>query len=241
MSTGKTVGLINALGGGSGGGSSLPPVTASDNGKVLAVKNDEWAAGVQEYWIPVEYSDGALRIPEGKGEEVGNALYFPDTYWVRGVKINSEFYAGYVENKYSFIVPLEKHFMENLGYDCAGKLHIAQDAGIYAVTIEPDKFIVTLTPTALDYSGTMDHTVAEINAAYEAGQEIWFRIAYNGDGYLVPMKAVYEDHETTFPSFNCEVVLGDGLDMLLYVATGSTDTGTKDTYFTSIYSLTPAS
>ena len=29
-------------------------------------------------------------------------------------------------------------------------------------------FIVTLTPTALDYSGTMDKTVAEIYAAHQA-------------------------------------------------------------------------
>ena len=36
-------------------------------------------------------------------------------------------------------------------------------------------FIVTLTPTALDYSGTMDKTVAEIDAAYQAGKEIIFR------------------------------------------------------------------
>lgn len=32
-----------------------------------------------------------------------------------------------------------------------------------------NKFIVTLTPTAPDYSGTMDKTVAEINAAHKAG------------------------------------------------------------------------
>ena len=40
MGLGQEIALIKAL----GGGSSLPSVTSSDNGKVLAVKNGAWAA-----------------------------------------------------------------------------------------------------------------------------------------------------------------------------------------------------
>ena len=41
--TGKTIALIEALKGG-GGGSSLPPVSSTDNGKVLSVKDGAWVA-----------------------------------------------------------------------------------------------------------------------------------------------------------------------------------------------------
>ena len=42
MNTGETIALIKAFGGNGGGG--LPPVTPSDNGKVLGVVDGEWAA-----------------------------------------------------------------------------------------------------------------------------------------------------------------------------------------------------
>lgn len=102
-----------------------------------------------------------------------------------------------------------------------------------------NKFIVTLTPTALDYSGTMDKTVAEINAAYEAGQEIWFKIVAPGMGYLMEMAGIgNSDMESTYPSFNVKFLAND---TLLYVNSGYTNDGTNQTYGTSIYTLTPAS
>lgn len=244
MSTGKTVGLINALGGGSGnGGSSLPPVTSSDNGKVLAVEDGEWAAGVQEYLIPLEYSEGALRVPEGKNTEVALAITNPDRYWVRGVKINGVVYAGYVENSSGFIVPLNKIFMEEFaGYNCAGKIRIAEMiGGGFAVTIEPDKFLVTLTPNNLDFSGTMDKTVAEINAAYEAGQEIWFKVLTGATTYVeVPAAFVGRDTTYDYPNFGAEIVQY-GTNAMIVAGTGDTSDGTKQTYSTSVYTLTPAS
>ena len=101
------------------------------------------------------------------------------------------------------------------------------------------KFIVTLTPTSLDYSGTMDKTVAEINAAYEAGMEIWFRLEASGMGYLMEMAGVgNSDPEATYPSFNAKFLEND---TLLYAGSGYTNVGTKQTYATEVYSLTPAS
>lgn len=102
-----------------------------------------------------------------------------------------------------------------------------------------NKFIVTLTPTSPDYSGVMDKTVAEINAAYEAGQDIWFKMEASGTGYLMEMAGIGNgDPESTYPSFNAKFLAND---TLLYVVSGYTNDGTKQTYNTKVYTLTPAS
>ena len=98
------------------------------------------------------------------------------------------------------------------------------------------KFIVTLTPTAQDYSGTMDKTVAEIDNAYHAGLEIWFEIS---DGYTTnsfAMTMIYRDN-SAYPSFTGYIIYHD---MIIDVATGSTNLGTSNTYNTIVYTLTPA-
>ena len=104
-----------------------------------------------------------------------------------------------------------------------------------------EKFIVTLTPTALDYSGTMDKTVAEINAAYEAGQEIVFRVMLSENTHMdVDCTASYFDSVFTYPSFNAYIIVGDG-GVIIYAFTATTNDGTKQTYGTAVYALTPAS
>lgn len=104
-----------------------------------------------------------------------------------------------------------------------------------------NKYIVTLTPTSLDYSGTMDKTVAEINAAYEAGQQIVFRV-YTGDGTYNEADCTirYKNGDNTYPSFNAYLVDGNN-NVLIFAYTSVTNDGTKQTYHTDIYSLTPAS
>jgi len=100
-----------------------------------------------------------------------------------------------------------------------------------------NKFIVTLTPTSPDYSGTMDKTVAEINAAYEAGQQIVFR--------LMVSSGVYYDFATTvtyigahpYPEHFCMGAVGSNL----IVYSSDTDNPENTAYHTTVYSLTPAS
>ena len=101
-------------------------------------------------------------------------------------------------------------------------------------------FVVMLTPTALDYSGSMDRTVADIYAAYQAGKEIIFRIYSSLREFTdVKVSSVYKD-EFTYPSFNAYIIV-ENLGVLIFAATMATDDGTKSTYSTQIYSLTPAS
>lgn len=122
----------------------------------------------------------------------------------------------------------------------AGKVLGVNDSGVWGAQ-EPigKKFIVTLTPTALDYSGTMDKTVAEINAAYEAGQEIWFKFYAGSDWTEYPLSRVGKVSRQAYPSFNCNA-LYDENNVLVMIYTGTTDSGTEQTYSTKIYTLTPA-
>lgn len=221
-------------GGGSGG---LPPVTASDNGKVLTAADGAWAKGVQEYWIPITVSGSEFSIPNDKLHEVTIALNNADKYWVRGVDIGNYYYPGYASNRGDFIVPLSKSFMQEIGFDCAGKIHIVE-GDPYTVSVEPDKFIVTLTPTAQDYSGTMDKTVAEINAAYEAGQDVWFSTGTAGASFMFPLSTVVST-SNDYPSFQWTFLFVDS-NYLVQFYIGSTSDGTTQTYSTKIYTLTPA-
>ena len=97
------------------------------------------------------------------------------------------------------------------------------------------KFVVTLTPTSLDYSGTMDKTVAEINAAYEAGQEIVFRI-YESPTHYYDLKVTLTDTAASddYPAFAAYGVLTEKFILFKTDVIGNT-------YSTKVYSLTPAS
>ena len=100
-------------------------------------------------------------------------------------------------------------------------------------------FIVNLTPTYTDFSGTMDKTVAEINTAYQAGQRIVFRV-WMGEGEYIEadVTMVYTNPNHPYPSFNA-FIIDDENNLLIEAGTGSTDDGTKDYYGTYLYPLTP--
>ena len=99
-----------------------------------------------------------------------------------------------------------------------------------------NRFVVTLTPTALDYSGTMDKTVAEINAAYEAGREILFDVRVAGNVTLrSTMTEVYINTDYDFPSFQANIMVDSATLMKAY--TGITDDATRQTYQTMVYGV----
>lgn len=130
------------------------------------------------------------------------------------------------------------------------------DAGVYVGTTEPtdpdvtvwidpsgtdtNTYVVILTPTALDYSGTMDKTVAEIYAAYQAGKKIVFRLATSATTHIdVDVSLVGNDSDYDYPSFE-GYVIESSANLLIWAGTGVTDDDTKATYGTVIYTLTPA-
>jgi hypothetical protein len=104
-----------------------------------------------------------------------------------------------------------------------------------------EKFIVTLTPTSPNFSGTMDKTVAEINSAYEAGQEIVFRVLTSATEYAYfPLAFAAVIDPFLYMNFGANFFYSVA-NTLIVLETGATDDGTKQTYGTTIYSLTPAS
>ena len=122
---------------------------------------------------------------------------------------------------------------------------IPQENLAQAVQNKLDPFVVTLTPTAQDFSGTMDKTVAEINAAYEAGRKIVFRVYSSAALYYdVEVTIVFKNENYAYPSFNAYLIVNAGsvgFDGIIFAHTEATDTGTKSTYTTHIYPLTPMS
>lgn len=102
-------------------------------------------------------------------------------------------------------------------------------------------FIVTLTPTAEDFSGTMDKTVAEINAAYETGRTIVFHMITGTTDYIEVTASEILGSGWAFPSF-CGFVLTDTpLSALISVITPPSNDGEDLNYYTTIFPLTPMS
>ena len=149
MGLGTEIALIKAL----GGGSSLPPITSSDAGKVLAVNN----SGV---W--------------GASEPIGK------------------------------------------------------------------KFIVTLTPTAADYSGTMDKTVSDIDAAYKAGRKVVFRVMTGAaTASETDVTSRFSNSNYDYDAYEAFIVDTTN-NLFIRATTTATNDGTKQTYSTKVYTLTPA-
>ena len=110
-----------------------------------------------------------------------------------------------------------------------------------AWAMQKKKFIVTLTPTSPDYSGTMDKTVAEMTEAYNAGMQIVWRVVMAEDRYVdVNVTAVMTDASYDYPLFNAYVIEKDS-GVLVDAHIPVTNDGTTQTYSTEVYSLTPAS
>lgn len=239
----------------SGGGSSLPPVSASDNGKVLCVGPSGWEAATidnvdRQIWIRSTIgNDGGISTTstvsyEALGQLNGGFTLTANIVDAYGSSLATVYLskkeltdAAFVfEGTYFDIFALkQKSFIVAIPIPSPGS------SANVAIAWKEDKFIVTLTPTALDFSGTMDKTVAEITAAYEAGMEIWFRMS-DGTGltYDAPCDEVITYTSETYPSF-CAKVLVNGLSAIVFMQTGTTNDGTQTTYGTDIYSLTPAS
>ena len=96
-----------------------------------------------------------------------------------------------------------------------------------------DPFIVTLTPTAQDYSGTMDKTPEEIDEAYRTGRRIRFRVM-GMDAEVDATQYVVNTYPPEYYQAAANVIYNG---MLVQILTSRLD----QTYNTVIYSLTPAS
>ena len=124
----------------------------------------------------------------------------------------------------------------------AGKVLGVNDSGVWGAQ-EPigKKFIVTLTPTALDLSGTADKTLNEVNSAYEAGNEIVAHITYNDVEIEAKLVQVIQG-AGFFPTFYWMLIdpTQNMQVMAFNAATADDPNPTPFNYSTYIYALTPA-
>ena len=97
-------------------------------------------------------------------------------------------------------------------------------------------FIVELTLTAADFSGEMNHTVAEITEAYESGKEVVFKVQTTEGRTYVRPSTVYYSNNARYPSFNAYFIF-ESENMLIYAFTGTHDDGTINEYGTTVYAL----
>lgn len=115
------------------------------------------------------------------------------------------------------------------------------ESGISANDTMNEPFVVTLTPTGADLSGTTDKTVAEIYAAYQAGRKIVYKVMMSETQYVyADVTIVYVDGDYTYPSFGAYVI-DEGNSLLINAFTGTKDDGTSNLYTAKIYPLTPMS
>ncbi len=246
MALGTEIALIKALG---GGGSSLPTVTSADAGKVLGV-NDSGVWGASDryalFYADVD-ADGVISTGDGNTLSMSKVSRFVASgynfacdftigqIWFRAVvrPIQVDTYTVTFKGEYVDYINEERY---DILLECSDddESHLLMLTG--KVTPLSD-FIVTLTPTAVDYSGTMDKTVAEIDAAYKAGRKVVFAIGVGTDSYTFDCTMRYSDADYVYPSYNAYTVMNGNL---ILAWTGTTDDGDKITYGTSIYPLTPA-
>lgn len=104
----------------------------------------------------------------------------------------------------------------------------------------PNKFIVTLTPTVQDFSGTMDKTGAEITAAHEAGQQIVFNVVgFPGFDHVQIPAAWYTYATNNTICAACATLVDVASNLQIIIVTSVASDGTN--YYTNIYPLTPLS
>lgn len=125
---------------------------------------------------------------------------------------------------------------KNQGTANSGKIMTVGPDGL--VVPEDNRFVVTLTPTAADYSGTMDKTVAEIDAAYKAGKIVLLRVltGTGANSYAEVACTAVVNAGQVYPSYGGYIVDIDN-DILIYAWTAYTDSGTINNYHTNIYPL----
>lgn len=232
------------------GGGGLPPVTASDNGKVLTAQ--------------ASATKGAVIVPEQTVELMGKTpveltgvTSFPsdgDVVIVVQRTLPGETDTAVTVSHGTIIINSQDEvYSEGGKYYCKSSqasnrghtLTLTVYASVQTVNTaweaQQKKFIVTLTPTAADYSGTMDKTVAEINAAYEAGQEIVFSLDGEIDGFGVTLTSVANEtlYSGDYKGFHATFIIESRGVMIRAITTATFD-GTDNTYSTSIFELTPA-
>lgn len=208
-----------------------------------AVKKDAWATGKSVYIISTQGDTADLGASEISTLAQGGVLpvlMYSNRYYVYAYTLGSAFFVTsyYSQNNKVIYLPVSVGSNKRINTYPSIELYKKPTDGIpetdlaQAVKDKLNKFVVTLTPTAQDFSGTMDKTGEEITAAYEAGQEIVLQIDYQNLLYTIDVSYVRDGRPSyTFITFVALFTLNGNLVQI------STQ---QDTYDTDIFTLTTA-
>lgn len=108
-----------------------------------------------------------------------------------------------------------------------------------AISTATEPFVVSLTVTAPDYSGTMDKTVGDITEAYYSGKRIIFRLTFPQLGEYELNAFASASSSFAYPYFHV-IVINNTVNVLGDVFTRGTDTPDENRFVTYLYTLTPA-
>lgn len=240
------------LGGGSGGGGGGIPAPANpSNFDLLTFYNGGWI------------SEGIGRILE-QGQAVfieivedqnnpGTYIIYHDVQSLYDVFISCRkaYFFNAVDGVYSYFEP--QYFNMNTGeFRLKGPMREEKTGiltffptqnnnmeGTWTTCLDMTPFVVTLTPTAADYSGTMSATVDEIAQEFQKERKIVFRLLLSAsESYDAECTARYNT-SNTYPSFNAFIVTtGQPVgNAICFLATGTTNDPTKNTYSINIFPL----
>lgn len=109
------------------------------------------------------------------------------------------------------------------------------------IELANDPFVVTLTPTSQDFSGTMDKTVGEIRNAQENGRKILFHMVTGANDYIEVTASEKIGSDWPFPSYCAFVLTDTPVNALISVITPPSNDGSDTNYYTAIYPITPMS
>ena len=223
---------------------SYEPTNWQNGDTITAEKLNKMESGIAEndgYWIPLEFTAGVFSVPADKQNEV-ELMLINESRYIRGCRISTGTdISGYRVAHAEFHCPFSSAMAADLGIYGLGNLVVkyVDDDGV-VVEVVPDVFVVTLTPTAQDFSGVMDKTVGEIASAFNAGRRCIFRLSLSATDYYEG--DVVRGATSSGVSYNTYAFVVSGiLTGVAYIYTGVGSSDSSTAYYTTLFPLTPMS
>lgn len=236
-----------------GSSSGLPPVTASDAGKVLAVDNSGvWGAQSNLFIVNVRFDNVTESYTADKTHaEIVEALYNGKNCIAKlgGVLYNFSRFSDTLGSKEIVFLALMSNIYngqfiqiyEDESISCGdarclpssfyGDVLTYGENGWIGKPLPKKTFAIILTPTAQDYSGIMDAQPSEIGDAFRAGKTVIGNIM----GVSIVFTQLVNNSASGLALVSSNQISGLGEAMIKIVTDNS-----SQTYSVTIYPLTPA-